>query len=71
MKSSHTTTPRTLADCQWTQGYPAALDFAPPSWPERYAALQRRERIARAADRAILAIGVAAVGLIGWLIYRS
>lgn len=71
MKRSHTTTPRTLADCQWTQGYPAALDFAPPSWPARHAARQRRERIARAADRAVVAIGLVALCLIGWLIYRS
>lgn len=38
------------------------------AWPERYAQRQRRERIARAADRAIVGIGLVAVCLIGWIV---
>lgn len=51
MKHSHLQTPRTLADCQFTSGYPT-----------RY----RYERSARRADLFLIVVCVAAAGLMLW-----
>jgi hypothetical protein len=48
MKPSHYTTPRTLADCQFTSGYPTRYRF---------------ERQAKRADVFMVVVCVAAAGL--------
>lgn len=51
MKPSHLTTPRTLAECQWTSGYPQAP-------------ISRRDRIGGVL--LAVAMGVAAAALLVW-----
>ena len=57
MKPSHTSTPRTLADCQWTQGYACAR-------PEPRVGL--RDTLAGAALSAAIFAALAAVLFAWW-----
>lgn len=57
MRYSHYRTPRSLAECQWVQGYASARPARPASW---------RETLAGAALSAAIFAALAAVMFFGW-----
>lgn len=58
MKPSHTQTPRTLADCTFTQGYESVrpMSHKEPTW----------ERVAGYALAFAIGCGLAAMLVVGW-----